>query len=41
MMDQYGNNQYWGMHVGWWLLFFVIFIAIVLVIWMGRNRKGK
>ncbi len=41
MMDHYGNNQYWGMHMGWWLLIFVVIIFSVLMIWMSRNRKGK
>jgi len=39
MMHNNGENYFWGMHTGWWILLLVVVILIAGVFNWYRKRK--
>ncbi len=39
MMNNNGEYNYWGMHVGWWFVILVVVIVIVGFLFNSRRKK--
>ena len=39
MMNNNGDYNYWGMHMGWWILIVVLAVAFLGFFMNSRKRK--